>query len=744
MEEKDRTQDPSEQTAPETQEAENVSPEQQVEQTTEGDLDESPVSFEELLEMSTVNLKEGEVVPGRVIAIHREMVVIDVGYKSEGAVHMSEFLNSDSDQNVKVGDTVNVLIESQEDDEGNIVLSKEKADKMKIWDKIAKAYDNDEAIEGRIVSRVKGGLAVDIGIRGFLPGSQVDLRPVRNLEALIGKEDRFKILKFNKRRGNIVLSRRALLEKDREELRQKTLAKLEEGEVMDGIVKNITEYGAFIDLGGIDGLLHITDMTWGRISHPSEKLEIGDEIQVRVLKYDEERQRVSLGLKQLSPDPWLSVDDRYQIDDRVTGKVVSLTDYGAFVELEEGIEGLIHVSEMSWTKKVKHPSKVLNVSDEVESVVLDLKKDQRRISLGLKQTEPNPWVVVEDKYPVGTRIVGKIRNITDFGIFVGIEEGIDGLIHISDISWTQRVRHPGEMYKKSQEVEAVVLNIDRENERFSLGVKQLTPDPWSTIPNRYSVRQVVEGEVLNITDFGIFVFLEDGIEGLIHVSELGRKKVEDPNTIAKVGDKIKAEIISIDQGERKIRLSIKSLQEKSEADDVHDYIKRQESGTSSIGDLIKQAAANAETTTEAGEEPAEEAGDEPAEEAGDEPVEEAADEPVEEAKEEPGDEPIEEAADEPVEEAVDEPVEEAKEEPADEPVEEAKEEAADEPVEEAGAEPVEEAVDEPVEETVDEPVEEADDAPVEETDDEEKQDETKTDSADSDDDVEQDDQDKQD
>ena len=616
------------------------------EETTEEPQEES---FAELLEKSSFDSKkEGEVIKGRVISVEKDYVVVDIGFKSEGVIPLNEFKDARGEAVVNIGDRVDVLLEAAEDESGLIVLSKEKADKMKVWDEIYKAYSADGVIKGKIISRVKGGLQVDIGVRAFLPGSQVDLRPVRNIEKLIGQEFDFKILKFNKRRGNIVLSRRALLEKEREQMRKETLKHLEDSAVLDGIVKNITDYGAFIDLGGIDGLLHITDMSWGRINHPSELFEVGDEIQVKVLKYDEDRQRVSLGYKQIRPDPWTTVGEKYQVNAKVKGKVVSLTDYGAFVELEEGIEGLIHVSEMSWVKKVKHPSKILAIGDMIEAVVLDINIESRRISLGLKQTAANPWEIVKEKYPVGTRILGKIRNITDFGVFVGIDEGIDGLIHISDISWTQRIKHPSEMFKKGQEVEAVVLHIDSENERFSLGIKQLTADPWSTIGDRLHVGSITEGEVINVTEFGVFVDLGDGIEGLIHVSELSSKKVEDPTTQVKVGDKIMVEIIKIDDKDHKIRLSRRSIEENREKADLASFMQKQGSaGRVGLGDLIAQAKAKTGKAEEVAEEaPAEEA---PAEET---PAEEA---PAEEtpAEEAPAEEaPVEDepASEEPKEE----------------------------------------------------------------------------------------------
>jgi small subunit ribosomal protein S1 len=468
-------------------------------------------SFATLFEQSVKEVKEGEVVEGVVAAVDSDHVQVDVGFKSEGLVDSWEFMDEDGTMLVKVGDVVDVLVESTEDDEGRIVLSKEKADRVRLWNEISKAYDDDRAVEGTIVSRVKGGLAVDIGVKAFLPGSQVDLRPIRNLEDMLGKKLEFKIIKFNQRRGNIVLSRRVLLEKERKKLREETLGQIQEGQIVDGVIKNLTDYGAFIDLGGIDGLLHVTDMSWGRVNHPSELFQVGEEIKVKVLKFDQETERVSLGLKQIQPDPWVDASMRYPIGKRVSGKVVALTDYGAFLELEAGIEGLIHVSEMSWTKRVKHPSKVVSIGDVVEAVVLDVDEGNRKISLGMKQIEPNPWDVIEEKYPVGTHVSGQVRNITNFGVFVGLEEGIDGLVHVSDISWTEQIKHPSEKFQKGDEIQAVVLKIDKENEKFSLGIKQLEANPWDDIQKRYPIGTEIEGEVTNVTDFGAFVKLEEGI-----------------------------------------------------------------------------------------------------------------------------------------------------------------------------------------------------------------------------------------
>jgi small subunit ribosomal protein S1 len=543
-------------------------------------------SFRELFENSPQgNLAVGDVVEGTVIQVNPDSVVVDVGYKSEGVIPLSEFSVDGQPADIKVNDKIDVLFERAENDSGLIGLSKEKADRQKVWNSL----EEDAVVEGKIVSRIKGGLSVDIGVNAFLPGSQVDLRPVRNLDKLIGETFEFKIIKLNKRRGNIVLSRRVLLENERESQRADTLKTLEEGQIVEGVVKNLTDYGAFIDLGGIDGLLHITDMSWGRVTHPSDILAVGDAINVKVLKFDREKERVSLGLKQTAPDPWLSVADKYPAGAKVSGKVVSLTDYGAFVELEEGVEGLIHVSEMSWTKRIKHPNKILSIGDEVEIVVLAMDTENRRISLGLKQVEPNPWEEIGEKIPVGTVIEGQVKNITDFGIFVGVDEGIDGLVHISDLSWTKRIKHPSELYKKGDTVKAVVLNIDTENERFSLGVKQLTQDPWQVIPEQYAPGTIIRGKVTSVTEFGIFLEVEEGVEGLIHVSEISKEKVDSPKDFASVGDELEAVVLHVDTQEHKIALSIKHMSERKEKAEVEEYMGAQKKATSSLGDLLKGA-----------------------------------------------------------------------------------------------------------------------------------------------------------
>ncbi len=563
-------------------------------------------SFRELYERSLKSIQEGELVSGEIVMIGKEYVLVDIGYKSEGQIRIAEFIDAAGNITAKVGDKIDVLLEKREDEDGRIILSKEKAAKIKIWDEIKRIYEQDGTIRGEIISRLKGGMAVDIGLQAFLPGSQIDLKPIRNFDALIGTKQDFKILKYNKRRSNIVLSRRAILERERKIKREKTLHKLEEGSVLKGTVKNITDYGIFIDLGGIDGLLHITDISWGRVGHPSELYQIGDEITVKVLKFDVEKERVSLGLKQLNPDPWTDADKHYPVNTKVRGKVVSLADYGAFIEVKEGIEGLIHVSEMSWTRKVRHPSQILKVGDIVDAVVLNIDSENKRISLGLKQVEPNPWDVIGEKYPVGTTIEGRIKNITDFGIFIGIDEGIDGLVHISDISWTKRIKHPSEIYKKGQEVQAVVLNIEEANERFSLGIKQLTPDPWDEIPERYKAGTRVTGTVTNVTDFGVFVELEEGIEGLIHVSELTREKGGNPLSRFKVDDVIQAKVLNINKEEKKIALSIKQLEESDETNIYKSYMSNSREATSNLGELIKAGMMNLENRSRSNDRKAEE------------------------------------------------------------------------------------------------------------------------------------------
>ena len=545
--------------------------------------------FQTLYEESLKTLEEGQILHGTVIDITPDHVTVDVGYKSEGQIPMQEFLKRDKNVDVKIGDRIDVLLEKKESKEGLLTLSKEKADKIKVWRDIGRSCREGEVIEGEIVGKVKGGLSVDIGrILAFLPGSQIDLKPIRNLDALIGQRLKFKVIKFNRKRNNIVLSRRVLLDEERKQLREETLRNLKEGDIVEGTVKNLTEYGAFIDLGGMDGLLYITDISWGRIGHPSEKLSVGNRIKVKVLHFDQEKEKVSLGLKQALPDPWESVPQRYRVGSRTKGKVVNVTDYGVFVELEEGVEGLVHISELTWSKKTKHPSKIVHMGDVIEVMVLDCDPVKRRISLGMKQVEPNPWTLIEGKYPVGTKVVGRVKTVTDFGIFIGFDEGVDGLVHVSEMSWTKKIKHPGELYKKGQEVEALVLNIDRKNERFSLGIKQLTPDPWKDVAWRYRKGEVVVGKVTNVTDFGAFVELEEGIEGLVHVSEISREKVEKPSDVLKVGDTVSAIVLHIDPHDRRIGLSMKLLKEKTEKAEFEKYISDQGSTSPSLGELIQE------------------------------------------------------------------------------------------------------------------------------------------------------------
>jgi len=553
----------------------------------------STEDMEKLYSETMRDFREGRVLKGRIIRINPDSVLVDIGYKSEGSIPLAEFKSESGEiPPLKVGEEIEVYLDKTEDKEGIIVLSKEKAEKIKVWDEITKAYESDQIIKGKVTSRIKGGLTVDIGIKAFLPGSQIDLRPVKNLDKLIGKTLALKIIKINKKRGNIVLSRRKLLEEEREEKKADILVNLKEGQTVKGIVKNITEYGAFIDLGGIDGLLHITDMTWGRISHPSELFVIGDEIDVKVLKIDLDNGKVSLGLKQISQDPWTDIEKKCPVGSRVRGKVVSITDYGAFIELEKGIEGLIHVSEMSWTKKIRHPSKLIAMGDNAEAVVLNIDVENKRISLGIKQCEPNPWDLIEKKYPIGSIVEGSVRNITDFGVFIGLEEGIDGLVHISDMSWSQKLKHPSEIVKKGQVIEAKVLSLDKENERLSLGFKQLQPDPWEKVSEKYKVNDIVKGRITKFANFGAFMEIEDGVEGLIHISELSLENVSKPEDVVSIDQELEAKIIRIDTSERKIGLSIRSLYEDREQSEVNQYLENQEKLDTSIKTLTNKEKNN--------------------------------------------------------------------------------------------------------------------------------------------------------
>lgn len=554
--------------------------------------------FEKLFSASTKeqDFRVGDVVTGTVVEVQSDYVLVDINYKSEGLIPINEFRMVDGVRQVKAGDQVEVLIDRIENDNGMISLSKDKADMLRAWTDISKAAENEEIIEGVVVAKVKGGLSVDIGVKAFLPGSQIDLRPVRNMDVYLGKKYKFKVIKFNKKRGNIVLSRRAILEEERDSLKAQTADTMKEGATVVGLVKNVTDYGAFIDLGGLDGLLHITDMSWGRVKHPSELINVGDEIQVKILKYDTEKERVSLGLKQLTEDPWANIKGTYQIGARVKGKVVSVAEYGAFVELGDGVEGLIHVSEMSWTKRVKHANQVVQVDQEVEVQVLEIDTENRRISLGMKQLQANPWIELKETYPPGTIIEGEVKSVTDFGIFVGIEDGIDGLVHISDFSWTKRVNHPSEMFAKGQKIRAVVLGVDSENERFSLGVKQLEGDPWSQIETKYGIGTQHDVKVTKNTDFGAFVELAADIEGLIHISELTTDKIQSVDDFVKVGETVKAEVITIDKDARKIGLSSKLVKLREAKADVDDYVKKATSTSkTSFGDMFGDQLKNLKT-----------------------------------------------------------------------------------------------------------------------------------------------------
>ena len=550
---------------------------------------EEDMGFKELYEQSLSQLQYGDVTRGTVVQITADAVMVDVGWKSEGYIPIKELKDDQGNVLVSVGDDIEVFIDKRDAD-GSLVLSREKAAKLKVWDEIKNVSDNNLTIKGTVVEKVKGGLSVDIGITAFLPGSQVDVRPVKDLEQFVGQTFEFNILKYDRKRSNVVLSRRAIVAEQRAAEKQEALKNINEGAVVEGVIKNITEYGIFIDLGGIDGLLHVTDISWGRIAKPSEMFHKGDRIKVKVLSFDREKERVSLGIKQLHENPWENIAERYPVGMLVEGKVVNLTDYGVFVELEPGVEGLIHISEMFWTREIKHPSKVLNVGDTINVVVLEVNAEAKRVSLSLKQTSPNPWEKLKEKYPPGTIVKGQVRNITNFGVFVGIEDGIDGLVHVSDISWKHRVAHPSEYFKKGQEVEAVVLNIDVDNEKFSLGIKQIEKNPWDELPQKYAPGSVVTGKITNFTDFGIFVEIEEGIEGLVHISEISQKRVKSSQELYNVGDIVSAVVKSIDPRSKKIRLSIKEMEAppQTAAPSGNQYINNREN----IGSTLAQALAD--------------------------------------------------------------------------------------------------------------------------------------------------------
>lgn len=549
------------------------------------------------------DIEEGVIVSGEVVKIDDSYILVDVNFKSEGQIPLDEFMEN-GQVTVKVGDTVDVYVVRKNEREGSIVLSREKAKRMQVLDELEKLLDSGDVVVGRIVRRIKGGYVVEIkGIEAFLPGSHVDLRPVPDMDALVNQDFEFRVLKINRRRSNVIVSRRVLLEEDRDRKRGELLTTLEEGQSVSGVVKNITEYGVFIDLGGLDGLLHITDMSWKRIKHPKEMVQLGDELTLKVLSFDKDEKKVSLGLKQLVMDPWANISEKYPEGHKLTGKVTNLVDYGAFVELEAGVEGLVHISEMSWTRKLRHPSQMVRPGDEVDVIILGVDVDRKRISLGMKQVAPNPWDLVAEKYPEGTILEASVKNITEFGLFIGIEDGIDGLIHVSDLSWTKKIRHPNELYKVGDVVRAKVLTVDKENEKFTLGIKQLADDPWLDVPNRYPVGTMLTGTITNITDFGLFVEVEEGIEGLVHVSEMSKKKIKSPKEAFNEGDSIEAKVIHVSADERRLGLSLKAQEPERKRSGGAGEFRTTQSGSmtgSNLGDMIRQKM---EENAENGSEP---------------------------------------------------------------------------------------------------------------------------------------------
>ena len=541
----------------------------------------------EMYDATIRDIREGEIVNGTILGITRDDVIVDVGFKSEGIIPINEF---SADAEFKVGDPIDVFLEQIEDSHGQLILSKQKADFMRVWDQIREIHDSGDKVEGRIARRIKGGLVVDVmGVDAFLPGSQVALRQVPDFDALIDQKMNFKIIKINKARRNIVVSRRTVLEEERESMRDQLLEEIAVSQVRKGIVKNVTDFGVFIDLGGVDGLLHITDMSWGRIRHPSEMVSLGDTIDVKILDIDEKTSRISLGLKQMSPYPWENIEEKYPINKKVVGRVVSITDYGAFVELEKGIEGLIHISEMSWTQHIKHPSKIMNVNDNVEAVVLSVDKENEKISLGIKQMEPDPWQTIEEKYPIGKIITGKVRNLTAFGAFVELEEGIDGLVHISDMSWTKRIQHPSEVMKKNETVEVKVIKIDHENRRISLGLKQLSEDPWAEIAKKYAVGAECLGIINKVMDRGVIVDLDEDVEGFIPTKELGKDDLTDPTGVFKEGEQLPLQVTEFDRNQHKIVLSVAAYYKKREQAELDEYLAKHSTGSSTMADAMPEA-----------------------------------------------------------------------------------------------------------------------------------------------------------
>lgn len=596
-------------------------------------LDESEYSDDQFSEMMDLyegtleTIEQGEIVAGTILAIHDGAVVVDIGFKSEGTIPIAEFGDPPT---IEVGEEVEVFLESVEDQEGQVVLSKTKADFMRVWDRIKEAYDNDQIVEGRLVRRIKGGIVVDLfGVDAFLPGSQIDIKQVKNFDQFIGDVFPFRIIKLNKNRRNIVVSRRVVLEQERERLRKEILQTLEVGQVRQGMVKNITDFGAFIDLGGLDGLLHITDIAWGRVGHPSEVLSIGDEVEVKVLNYDEDRERISLGMKQLQSHPWEDIEGKYPVDSKVIGKVVSITDYGAFVELEQGVEGLVHISEMSWTQHIRHPSKLVSIGDECEVMILNIDKDEQKISLGLKQVQPDPWSDLDAKYPSGTRLMGTVRNLTNFGAFVEIEDGIDGLVHISDMSWTKRIRHPNEVVKKGQELEVVVLNIDKDRRRISLGHKQTIENPWAELAVTYAVGNPANGKVSRLLERGVVVDLDGDVEGFVPASQLSIEEVEHPEDCFVEGDPLPLKVVEFDEEQKKIVLSVREYLRDAEEEEVTSFVEAHQP---------REGAAEAREAAAAG-------GDDAESEASDDAPEAEDNAPEASAAEAPAEEVTEEAAD---------------------------------------------------------------------------------------------------
>ncbi len=554
----------------------------------------------EMYDATIRDIREGEIVSGTILGVTRDDVIVDVGFKSEGIIPIQEFTGVDE---IKVGDAIEVFLEQIEDSHGQLILSKQKADFMRVWDQIREFHDSGEKVEGSVVRRIKGGLVVDVmGVDAFLPGSQVALRQVPDFDALINQTMELKIIKINKARRNIVVSRRMVLEAERESMRDELLADIAVEQVRKGIVKNITDFGVFIDLGGVDGLLHITDMSWGRIRHPSEMVTLGEEIDIKILDIDEKTSRISLGLKQMTPYPWEDIETKYPIGDKIVGRVVSITDYGSFIELEKGIEGLIHISEMSWTQHIKHPSKIMSVNDNVEAVVLSVDKDNEKISLGIKQMEPDPWQTIDAKYPIEKIISGKVRNLTAFGAFVELEEGIDGLVHISDMSWTKRIQHPSEVMKKNDTVEVKVIKVDHDNRRISLGLKQLSEDPWAEIAEKYAIGTECLGTITKVMDRGVIVDLDGTVEGFVPTAQLGKKGLSDASTAFKAGEELHLHVIEFDRKQHKVVLSVEAYYKTREQSELDEYLSQHESSevpsamADAMPDALKEAAANADET----------------------------------------------------------------------------------------------------------------------------------------------------